>query len=60
MNSNQNVIIDLKTGNKCEGILVNIDKERMIINLSNAKRISTYMDQQKNYLLLHWKSPKKI
>jgi len=39
MNSNQNVIIDLKNGNKCEGILVNIDKERMVINLSNAKRI---------------------
>ena len=40
MNSNQNVIIDLKNGNKCVGILVNIDKERMVINLSNAKRFT--------------------
>jgi small nuclear ribonucleoprotein (snRNP)-like protein len=47
MNSNQNVIIDLKNGNKCEGILVNIDKERMVINLSNAKRITTNEDGTK-------------
>ena len=44
MTSNQNVIIDLKNGNKCEGILVNIDKERMLINLSNAKRITIAED----------------
>lgn len=47
MNSNQNVIIDLKNGNKCEGILVNIDKERMVINLSNAKKIITNDDGSK-------------
>lgn len=40
MNSNQQVIIELKSGTKCEGILVNIDKERMVINLSSVKRIS--------------------
>lgn len=48
MNSNQNVIIDLKNGNKCEGILVNIDKERMVINLSNAKRITIKEDGSTN------------
>merc|ERR1712151_1401328 len=47
MNSNQNVIIELKNGNKCEGILVNIDKERMVINLSNAKRITILDDGSK-------------
>lgn len=40
MNSNQQVIIELKSGDKCEGVLVNIDKEKMLIKLSNAKRIS--------------------
>lgn len=45
MNSNQHVIIELKTnGTKCEGILVNIDKERMLIKLSSAKRISLRED----------------
>jgi len=44
MTSNQNVIIDLKNGNKCEGILVNIDKERMLINLASAKRITISED----------------
>jgi len=38
MNSNQQVIIELKSGTKCEGILVRIDKEKMLIKLSNAKR----------------------
>ena len=40
MNSNQQVIIELKSGTKCEGILVSIDKEKMLIKLSSAKRIS--------------------
>jgi len=40
MNSNQQVIIELKSGTKCEGVLVSIDKEKMLIKLSNAKRIS--------------------
>jgi len=44
MNSNQQVIIELKSGVKCEGILVQIDKERMLIKLSNAKRISQGQD----------------
>lgn len=39
MNSNQQLTIELKTGNKCEGTLVNIDKEKMLINLANAKRM---------------------
>lgn len=38
MNSNQQVIIELKSGTKCEGVLVSIDKEKMLIKLSNAKR----------------------
>lgn len=44
MNSNQQVIIELKSGTKCEGVLVNIDKEKMLIRLSNAKRISVGED----------------
>jgi len=44
MNSNQHVIIQLKSGTKCEGILVSIDKERMLIKLLNAKRISISED----------------
>jgi hypothetical protein len=48
MNSNQNVIIDLKNGNKCEGILVNIDKQRMVINLNKAKRITFSNDGTSN------------
>lgn len=48
MNSNQNVIIELKNGNKCEGILVNIDKERMVINLKNAKRITLLENGSQN------------
>jgi small nuclear ribonucleoprotein (snRNP)-like protein len=38
MNSNQQVIIEMKSGTKCEGLLVSIDKEKMLIKLSNAKR----------------------
>ena len=48
MNSNQQVIIELKNGTKCEGVLVNIDKERMLIKLSNAKRISVSEDWKSN------------
>jgi len=32
------VIVDLKNGSKCEGILANIDKINMKINITNAKR----------------------
>jgi hypothetical protein len=38
MSQSQYVIIDLKSGLKCEGTLANIDKVNLKINLLNAKR----------------------
>ena len=41
MSQQQYVIIDLHNRYKCEGILSNIDKVNMKINLTNAKKYFT-------------------
>lgn len=48
MKANQHVIIELKTGVKCEGLLESINKEKMIIFLSNAKRTVISEDKKIN------------
>lgn len=48
MKANQHVIIELKTGVKCEGLLESINKEKMIIFLSNAKRTVITEDKKVN------------
>ncbi len=48
MNSNKQLIIELKSGTKCEGVVVMINKEKMLIKLSNAKRISHGEDGKAN------------